>query len=270
MPGEIALRTAGWLLAAALCLLPAAAASSAEARPAAQAAATAAPAAEVAPSAPRTQSPTMNLYDDGEVAAAGSGSRPGAEVPAAPVTAAKASALSMVARVGFWLGLVVALICGAVALARKVMPRTAAWGQSQTAEVVGRTYLEAKRCVYLVKVGSRVLVVGSAENGLSPLGEITDKSEVDYLACLARGRMTAGAGRRSDFSSRLGSRLARLTGLARESDEQVVDDETLASADATAEAGDEVAGEAVAAGATAASGGMDSLKEQLARLRRIS
>jgi flagellar biogenesis protein FliO len=216
--------------------------------PAAPAGPTEAPAAAAA-----SASESLNLYDDGE--------RTGA--PEKRSSAPKTSTLSTVARVGFWLGLVIALICGAVALARKVMPRTAAWGQSQTAELVGRTYLEAKRSVYLLKVGNRVLVVGSAENGLSSLGEITERAEVDYITCLARGRLAPEPGRKSDFSKLLGRRLSRLVGLTRESHEQIVEDE-FPAAEATA------AEPAEAVGATAVSGGVDSLKEQLARLRRIS
>jgi len=258
MPGEIACKAAprflpaafhlaGWLLAAGIGLLAAAPASAAEAQAPAASAASAGPAA----------SEYLNLNDEAE--------RPGAKDKAA-APAPKSSALSMVARVGFWLGLVIALICGAVALARKFMPRTAAWGQSQTAELVGRTFLESKRCVYLLKVGNRVLVVGSAENGLSSLGEITEKSEVDYLACLARGKLAPEPGRESGFSKLLGRRLSRLVGLAREGEEQIVEEGELAAADATAAEAE--AAEAV--GATAAIGGVESLKEQLARLRRIS
>ncbi len=251
MAGAIARRLAGWLLAAGIVILPA---------PASAVAGAAEPAAAVAPPAEAQANPveTLNLYEDGE--------RPGAAErrQSAPVPA-RSSALSMVARVGFWLGLVIALVCGAVALARKVMPRSAAWGRSQTAELVGRTFLEAKRSVYLLKVGNRVLVVGSAENGLSSLGEITDRAEVDYISCLARGKMTPSPGRKSDFAGMLGGRLSRLVGLSRDGGEQIVDDQDAVADSAAIER--EPAG---AVGATAARGGVDALREQLARLKRIS
>ena len=237
MAGAITRTFARWLLAAGLCLAPASWAAAAE--PAAPAAAASAE--------------SINLYEeDGRAGAPQKREAPRAN-----------SALSMVARTGFWLGLVIALICGLVALAKKVMPKSAAWGQSQTAELVGRTYLEPKRSVYLLKVGSRVLVVGSAENGLSPLGEITDRTEVDYLTCLARGRPSAAPGRKSDFSKLLGQRLARLVGLAKESDERIMEDEELVAEELAA-------GPAEAAARPAERGAVETLREQLARLKRIS
>jgi flagellar biogenesis protein FliO len=244
MAGAITRRFALWLLAAGLLLAPRASAAAAE---------PVAPAAPVAGSKVAAPAEAINLYDEGDRAGA----------PEKRATPPKSSALSMVARTGFWLGLVIALICGLVALARKVLPKSAAWGQSQTAELVGRTYLEPKRSVYLLKVGNRVLVVGSAENGLSSLGEITDRTEVDYLTCLARGRLAVAPGRKSDFSRILGKRLARLVGLAKDSDEQLVEDDELAAEESAA-------ARAGAVGATAAPGGVETLKEQLARLKRIS
>lgn len=40
-------------------------------------------------------------------------------------------------------------------------------------ELVGRLPLDARRAIYLVKVGPQVLVVGSSEAGLVKLGEVT-------------------------------------------------------------------------------------------------
>jgi flagellar biogenesis protein FliO len=248
MSGAITRILAAALLAAGAVFGPSVAALAAEAP---------VPAAGAGPAAPAAaSSEPLNLYEDGGQVGA----------PERRPAQAKASALSMVAKVGFWLGLVIALICGAVTLARKLLPRSAAWGGCQTAELVGRTFLESKRSVYLLKVGNRVLVIGSAENGLSALGEITDRAEVDYLACLARGRLAAEPGRRSEFSQRLGRRLSRLVGLTREGDEQIVEEDEALAAGATAAEAEET--EAV--GATAAADGLESLKEQLARLKRIS
>ena len=199
--------------------------------------------------APGKPAESINLYDDGEKA--------GPPPPRASIK--KDTPLSMVARVGFWLGLVLALVCGLVVLAKKVMPRSGAWGQTPAAELLGRTCLDSKRSIYLLKVGGRVLVVGSAENGLSSLGEVADRAEVDYLACLARGRAARAGGGRSDFARFLGERLSRLVGGG---GEQVVEDV------AVEEEPEAPAAPADPSGARA--DGVQALEEQLARLKRIS
>jgi len=199
--------------------------------------------------APANPAECINLYDDAERAAP----------PPPRASVRKDTPLSMVARVGFWLGLVLALICGLVILAKKVMPRSGAWGQTPAAELLGRTCLDSKRSIYLLKVGGRVLVVGSGENGLSSLGEITERAEVDYLACLARGRVARAADGKSDFAGFLGDRLSRLVGRG---GEQIVED---------GDTGDEVdASAAPADQSVCGTGGVEMLEEQLAKLKRIS
>ncbi|CAN5579573.1 hypothetical protein BH09MYX1_BH09MYX1_56810 [soil metagenome] len=42
------------------------------------------------------------------------------------------------------------------------------------ARLVGRLPLDARRAIYLVKVGAKVLVVGASEAGLTKLGEIDE------------------------------------------------------------------------------------------------
>ena len=48
-------------------------------------------------------------------------------------------------------------------------------------EVVARTFVEPGRSVLLVKAGKRIIIVGSTAQGLSRLGEISDKEEVEAL-----------------------------------------------------------------------------------------
>ena len=45
-------------------------------------------------------------------------------------------------------------------------------------ELVGRLPLDARRAVYLVRVGETVYVVGASENGLSKLGELPKDAAV--------------------------------------------------------------------------------------------
>jgi flagellar protein FliO/FliZ len=73
-------------------------------------------------------------------------------------------------------------------------------------ELVGRLPLDARRAVYLVKVGAEVLVVGASEAGLTKLGEMpaaslppradpaTAKSFGDALAKVLARHRTKGDG----------------------------------------------------------------------------
>ncbi len=121
----------------------------------------------------------------------------------------KTSPLSMLARTGFWLGLVVLLMCGLVAAGKKLLPRSMGMFKSPAMELVGRSYLDPKRCVYLLKVGGRMLVIGSAENGLRCLSEITEQAEVEHLAALSRNgqRAAESGGKRGGFAAALKRRL---------------------------------------------------------------
>lgn len=53
-------------------------------------------------------------------------------------------------------------------------------------EILGRRPIDKAHMIYLVRLGSRVLVLGSSTDGLRTLSEITDPVEVDYLAGLCR------------------------------------------------------------------------------------
>lgn len=72
------------------------------------------------------------------------------------------------------------------------------------AELIGQLPLEPRRAIYLVRLGSKVLVIGASEAGLSKLGEVeatevptgkaTPRSFGDVLArALTRKSGTAGA-----------------------------------------------------------------------------
>lgn len=68
--------------------------------------------------------------------------------------------------------------------------------QLGAAQLVGRLPLDARRAIYLVKVGPKVLVVGASEAGLTKLGEMAaselppepTKPESPFAALLARTR----------------------------------------------------------------------------------
>jgi len=61
-------------------------------------------------------------------------------------------------------------------------PKLPAGVPRQAAEVLGRCRIESKQSLYLVRLGSRILVLGSANGELTMLSEITDAAEVDLIS----------------------------------------------------------------------------------------
>jgi flagellar biogenesis protein FliO len=87
---------------------------------------------------------------------------------------------------GWWLGttgIVLALaVCGALSLAAR---RGWRWPQGQAGgmfRVIGRTSLSPRHAVHLLRVGDRVLIVGTGpQSAPSLLGELTDLDELQPL-----------------------------------------------------------------------------------------
>ena len=77
-------------------------------------------------------------------------------------------------------------------------------------ELVGQLPLDARRCIYLVKVGEQVLVVGAAEGGLTKLAEMPVSSlpqspegregRTLFSEVLARARRAPSAPKSKDVS----------------------------------------------------------------------
>ena len=100
--------------------------------------------------------------------------------------------------------LVALLVVGAAKLWKKHGPATPGALPREAAEVLGRCRIEPRQSLYLVRLGSRILVVGSSGGSLSPLAEITDPVEVDLIA----GHCRAG-GDVPSFSRLFASKAAR-------------------------------------------------------------
>lgn len=82
----------------------------------------------------------------------------------------------------FVIGLVVSL----GRLWRKHGPKLAGGLPAEAIEWLGRRPVDAKQSIHLVRLGHRILVLGSSAEGLRTLAEIDDPVEVDYLAGLCR------------------------------------------------------------------------------------
>ena len=108
----------------------------------------------------------------------------------------KGSGLSVgwtLASSGFWLGVVMLAICGVLWVIKRVVPGATSSFKSPAAEVLGRTLLDSRKCLYVVKIGRRIVLVGSSPERLSPLAEVTDPAEVGEIVALAAGERGARA-----------------------------------------------------------------------------
>lgn len=66
------------------------------------------------------------------------------------------------------------VVCGLAFLVLWSARRLGIGAQLGAARLVGRLPLDARRAIYLVKVGPKVLVVGASEAGLTKLGEMEE------------------------------------------------------------------------------------------------
>lgn len=81
---------------------------------------------------------------------------------------------------------VLSLVFLAAKVVRKSMPAATRSLPPEVVQVLGRKALDYRNTVHLVRLGSKLLVLGSSQEGLSTLSEITDPVEVDYLAGLCK------------------------------------------------------------------------------------
>ena len=79
-----------------------------------------------------------------------------------------------------------ALVVGLILLIAKLFKKNGGLSSGglprEAIEVLGRQPIDARQSIHLIRLGSRILVVGSAPEGMTTLTEIDDPVEVDYLA----------------------------------------------------------------------------------------
>lgn len=90
----------------------------------------------------------------------------------------------------------VGLICGgfilAMHLARKYLPGGKRLFTHPSMEILGRTHIDQKRYLSLVRVGKRILVVGVSPDEMRSLSEIVDEGEVTEIMEVARPKTETG------------------------------------------------------------------------------
>lgn len=84
------------------------------------------------------------------------------------------------------------LFCVALFLLKKYVPGHKQLFNHPAIEVLGRTHLDQKRFVSLLRVGKRVVVVGVSPDEMRALSEITDEAEVTEILDQARPKTEAG------------------------------------------------------------------------------
>jgi|SRR5579863_1746263 len=81
---------------------------------------------------------------------------------------------------------VMALIYLTAKVLRKSMPAANRTLPTEVIQVLGRKPLDYRHSIHLIRCGSRLLVVGASQDGLTTLCEMTDPVEIDYLAGLCK------------------------------------------------------------------------------------
>jgi len=84
------------------------------------------------------------------------------------------------------LALIVGLILVVAKLFKKHSPVASQALPSEAVELLGRRPLDARQSIHLIRLGSRILLIGTSPEGMQTLSEITDPLEVDYLAGMCR------------------------------------------------------------------------------------
>jgi flagellar biogenesis protein FliO len=102
-------------------------------------------------------------------------------------------------------GLLAVMIVAVLAIARlwkKHGPLSTTALPPEAVELLGRKMIDQRNTIQLVRIGSRIVVIGVSPQGLSTLAEIEDPIEVDLLAglCQKRGGETKSQSFRTLFN----------------------------------------------------------------------
>ena len=101
----------------------------------------------------------------------------------------KSAARGSLKNLGISLGLVLAIFFGLVWFLRRVNPASAKGGiPSEVVQVLGRAPLNGRQNMQLVRLGDKILLLAISPSGTEPLGEITDRDEVDAITEICRSR----------------------------------------------------------------------------------
>lgn len=127
--------------------------------------------------------------------------------------------------IGWLIGVVVFAVFvfwGGLYLVKRWMPGGQNLFACPAMEVVGRTHLDPRRYVAMLRVGRRVLLLAVSPDEIRPLGEVEDETDVADLLAQAKPRSAAG---RSVFHTLFQRQAARVDAMQEEAvAEGVADD----------------------------------------------
>jgi flagellar biogenesis protein FliO len=106
-------------------------------------------------------------------------------------TTVRSSQKSRTAAEGWWttlggLAVVIGLIYVTARVVRKNVPAAQKTLPAEVVQVLGRKALDYRHTIHLVRFGSKMLMLGTSQEGMRTLSEITDPVEIDYLAGMCR------------------------------------------------------------------------------------
>jgi flagellar biogenesis protein FliO len=101
-------------------------------------------------------------------------------------THSRGASLSPITAVGA-LAVVIGLILILARILRRHAPLFSQALPTEALEILGRRFLDQRQSIVLLRIGSRILVVGSSAAGLQGIGEVSDPVEVDLIAGMCRG-----------------------------------------------------------------------------------
>ena len=87
---------------------------------------------------------------------------------------------------------VCAVFCGILYCAKKYLPGHRQLFSHPAMEILGRTHLDQRRYVSLLRVGKRIVVIGVSPDEMRSLSEITDEEEITGIMEVARPKSEAG------------------------------------------------------------------------------
>jgi flagellar biogenesis protein FliO len=98
---------------------------------------------------------------------------------------------------------VLALIGAAALAARRWLPQARGMGRSSAIKVLARHALSNKQCLYLVRLGRGVVLIGATPDRLQPIAQIVDPDEASaIITAIERGRSGSFTASLEHFAAR--------------------------------------------------------------------
>lgn len=91
-----------------------------------------------------------------------------------------------------YVGLICGLFIAILTLVKKYLPGHKRLFAHPSMEILGRTHIDQRRYVSLLRVGKRIIVIGVSPDEMTSLSEITDDEEITRIMEVARPKTESG------------------------------------------------------------------------------